>query len=354
MSHPAISILERYKARVWPEVEAHLTHTPFPEVFRIPDQYADEERTFWDIVSDYPTRKGKYLRPALVMLSGRAQGVPEEKLITIAAAMQLSEEWLLIHDDVEDHSLARRGKPALHQLWGPELAINAGDMLHTAMWHTLHDARKTLEADLLMRICDEFTTMLTRTMIGQHTEIRWTHTHKLDLTDDEYFFICDGKTSYYTIAHPLRLGALVAGASPEQLDALATYGKLLGRCFQVIDDILDVTGDFGGQKMHAGNDIYEGKRTLMLSHVYRTSTGANQERLSQIMNLPREEKTADDVQWVLAEMHERGSIAYARDIAQHHKAQAEEFFATHLTFLSEPPARDELAHIADFILNRTH
>ncbi len=113
-----------------------------------------------------------------------------------------------------------------------------------------------------LALADEFYVQLSRTTLGQMTEIRWSKDKKRRFNVSDWYFVADGKTSYYTIACPMRLGAIVAGADTNQLEKLAEFGKFLGRAFQLTDDILDVTGDFEGRKEFAG-DIYEGKITVL-------------------------------------------------------------------------------------------
>ena len=349
----AKTILEKHKKVIWPVIEKYL-HTPLlPKAFIIPPKYKKDEQFYWQVTREYPQRQGKYLRPTLVCLTAQAMGVPVKKTLLTAAGMQVSEDWLLVHDDWEDNSTKRRGKPALHRLYSPETAINAGDALHNTMWKIFADNRKMLGEKTTFEILDEFYTQLSRTTIGQMTEINWMQTNKLTFTDTDWFFIADGKTSYYTIACPMRLGAIIAGATSKQLDQLAEFGVVLGRCFQLVDDLLDVTSDFSGLKEYA-NDIYEGKRTVILGHLLRHLNPINKKKLKTILAKNRDAKTKSEVDWVIAQMHESGSIDYAKAMAKDLKDQAMDLFETKLTFLSHEPARSELKTLITFILERDH
>ena len=113
--------------------------------------------------------------------------------------MQLSEEWILILDDIEDNSDERRGKPTLHKMYGTELAINAGDALHMIMWKIINDIKSN-------KISEEFYKMLLRTAMGQGVEQIWIN-EKPEATEERYFFVADSKTGYYSMAGPIRLGA---------------------------------------------------------------------------------------------------------------------------------------------------
>lgn len=350
-----IQVLEEKKKIVWREIEKYLENLiKFPDYCQIPSKYQSLVHFHQKIVSEYPQRKGKYLRPTLVLLTAEAMGFSQKKAIKTAAAMQVSEDWILNHDDIEDDSLERRGKPALHRLYGKELAINAGDALHILMWKILWDNRQVLGEKKAGEVAGEFFRMLNRTTLGQTIEICWTNENKTDLTDEDILLILESKTAYYTIAGPMRLGAILAGASGGQLEAIYEFGKPLGYCFQIRDDILDLTSDFAGLKKQTGNDIYEGKRTIMLAHLFRVVKGKDKARLLKIMAKKREEKTAEEVFWVIDLMKKYGSLEYGQKLAEKFVKQAQEIFEKKLGFLKHQPARDQLKAGIDFILKREY
>lgn len=346
--------LEKYKKLVWPEIKKYLTDPDYPRQFNVPFKYQSAAKFHWQMTRDYPLRQGKYLRPTLLILTCQALGGKIKDALKTAAAIQLSEDWLLIHDDIEDQSLQRRGKPTLHQIYGTELAINAGDTLQIIMWKILTDNVKFLPPGKTLRILDEFYRTLSRTALGQTIEIKWAQTNKLNLTDQDWYFICDGKTSYYTAAAPLRLGAIIADANEKQIDLLTDFGLKLGRCFQLIDDVLDLTSDFRGLKKQTGNDIYEGKRTVLLGHLLRTAKLSDRKKIIEILAKSREQKTDQEVRWIIAKMQKYGSFDYARKLAQKFRDEAREIFNKKLGFLSREPARSNFSEIIDFILEREY
>lgn len=355
MSVAFTSALAEYKALVWPEVRDSLKKvSDFYGRKKIPERYLKDLAFHSKLVSDYPRRRGKYLRPSLVLMAGLAMGASEEKLVKTASAMQISEEWMLMHDDFEDDSLERRGKPALHRIYGPELAVNAGDALHAIMWQVLRENEKILGIKKTLEVIDEFSSILMRTTFGQTTEINWAKENRFNLSDEDYFFIVDGKTVYYTIAGPMRLGAIIAGATKEQLKAIYEFAQPLGRCFQIRDDLLDLTSDFSGLKKQKGNDIYEGKRTLMLNHLLRTAKGKDRKELLEIVKKPRSGKTAGEVVWVIKTMEKYGSLDYAEKIGAKFITEAKEVFNKRLRFLAKEPARSQILAGIDFIWARDH
>jgi geranylgeranyl pyrophosphate synthase len=288
--------LENTKKLVWPEIKKHLKDPDYPTQFQIPSKYKKDVDLYWKINRVYPERKGKYLRPTLVLLTAKALGAKIQKVVKVAAAMQLSEEWILIHDDIEDKSEERRGKPSLHKIYGQELAINAGDSLHIIMWKIINDINSHA-------ISEEFYKMLLRTALGQGVEQIWTNKGDKKINEAEYFFIADSKSAYYSIAGPMRLGAIVAGATPEQMDKITNFGLHLGRCFQLADDILDVK-----------QDGKEGKVTLA-----RTK-----------------------------------GVHYTKRLALEVKTKALEIFDESLRFLATEPARSELKELINFVIERKY
>jgi len=346
-------VLEEKKAIIWPEYKKYLPgHTTACFKEDKISNYKKEDQYFWETVSDYPKRQGKYVRGSLVMLVCEAAGFPEKKAALTAAAMQASEDWILIHDDLEDASMERRGKPTLHRLHSMPQTVNAGDALHILMWKMLRDNEKLLGPEKTFKVMDEMNNMLMRTTLGQSVEIKWIEENKLDLTDEDLLFVVGGKTVYYSICGPLRLGGIIAGLNEKQLETLFEFGVPLGRCFQIKDDLLDITSDFEGQKKQVGNDIYEGKRTVMLGHLLRKADKNDLEKVKQILSKSREQKSEEEVLFVIDKMHSYGSIKYGEQKATEFKQQALKVFEEKLGFLNKEPGRSKLKAAVEFILER--
>jgi geranylgeranyl diphosphate synthase type II len=362
MAHPTtlthqdfVDKLRTYRDFIWPQIEQQLLSiVDFPKYCNLVPSYRYLADYHLEMSSTYPRRKGKYFRPSMVMLTGEAMGVHPKHLVNTASAMQLSEEWILIHDDFEDDSAQRRGEPSLHNLYSKELSVNAGDALHVLMWTILQKNQKIIGADKTFQIMAEFTNILNRTVLGQTIEIKWTQENKQDLTDDDILLILESKTGYYTVAGPMRLGAIIAGATQDQLDKIYNFGKLTGYCFQIKDDLLDLTSDFQGLKKQTGNDIFEGKRTIMLAHLLRLIKGDDQIKLLDILSRDRYHKTQTEVDWVIQKMGEYGSLDYANQLMHQFASQAQDYFTANLGFLSHSPARDYIEYLPDFLVNRDH
>lgn len=350
-----LKVLKGYQLLVWPQIKDYLDNfNQFPSYCRPVSKYQKLVKFNQDIISNYPHRMGKYIRPSLVLLTASAMGYPIKKAILTASAMQTSEEWILVHDDIQDDSLVRRGKPTLHQIIGKELALNAGDGIHIAMWKMLSDNQKVVGSKLAYQIQQEFFQLLKRTVLGQTVEIKWSQENNLKLTEEDILFILQSKTAYYTIAGPMRLGAILAGATKSQLDKLFQFGIYLGYCFQIQDDLLDLTSDFAGHKKQTGNDIFEGKRTIMLVHLLKHASLADKNKIIKIYSKSRAQKTITEVKWIISKMDKYGSLDHARKLIRNYALQAQAYFNTELDFLSQNPARDQIHAFIDFLQNRKY
>ncbi|NDJ36000.1 MAG: polyprenyl synthetase family protein [Chloroflexi bacterium] len=350
MTHAFLETLNRLRAPVQSRMQQYLHGG---SVAGISDARSTQVEAFhWDLVRNYPDRGGKYLRPALLLLTLEAMTGAYDSGVQTAAALEISQNWLLVHDDVEDQSLLRRGEDALQIMHGDAHAINAGDALHLLMWHMLRDNEPILGASKTLAVMDEFHRMLYRTCVGQTAELMWQK--RLDFTEDDYFYIIDGKTGYYTIAGGMRLGAIIASTDPAQLDhailpVINRFGVNLGRAFQIIDDVLDVASDGDGKQR--GGDIAEGKITLLLAHLLAHASEADRDRIDAVMCLPREAIDQAMVDEVIGLMEAYGSIAYARQRAAELAGHARDIFGE-MDFLVEDGPRAELAAMIDFITAR--
>lgn len=287
--------LEETKKLVYPIIEKYLKDPIYPAQFKLKSKYKKEIDLYWEINKDYPKRNSKYLRPTFIRLIANALGVNTKAVLQAAASIQISQEWILISDDIEDKSDERRGKPTLHKIYGQELAINASDALETIMWKSIMDIENK-------KVADEFYKIMMRTILGQAVEQIWTN-KKTKLDDGQYTFVIDSKAGYYTVAGPLRIGAIISGVTGKKLEKITDFGLHLGRCFQIVDDILDYE-----------QDKIEGKHTIA------TVKG----------------------------------IDYAKKLAKSEKNIAKSIFDKDLKFLNKEPARTKLIGLIDFILERTY
>lgn len=302
------------------------------------------------MLADYPERGGKYVRPGLILLSTMASGGEIPSALTTAAAMEISEDWILIHDDFMDHSLERRGKPALHQIYGDELAINAGDHLHILMWKTMCANCDVLGQDKTFELVNTLGGILETTCEGQYLELVWTRDKKF-IDEVEYYAMIDRKTGWYTISGPLRLGAIIAD-NRAALEPILEFGIPLGRAFQIHDDWLNLFSANTGKEI--GGDVLEGKRTLILIDLMRKLEEAGEQEktnwIREIFSMEREQKSFDVANRFIEMAEEFGCREFARQEAKKYAQMAKDNLHKIPGYCAE--GRAILEDAVDFIVNR--
>ncbi len=217
----------------------------------------------YDLVRDYTSRRGKGLRPGLLLAAADACGAATRTALPAAAALELLHTAFLIHDDVEDHSRLRRGQPTLHELHGVALAVNAGDALANLAVRPLTST--AFPRYRSREVLAELRLAIRQTTEGQALELGWRRHAVVDLTPLDYLELVGRKTCWYTTMAPLRIGAQLGRWRPDPT-ALDRLGFLAGCAFQIRDDLLDLAP--GGQAGKTPrSDVVEGKRTLVLIHL---------------------------------------------------------------------------------------
>jgi len=319
----------------------------------LPSDHDDPEvKLLYDMMRDYPGRKGKGIRGNLCLLSCKMLGGEPDDCLDTAAAIELFESWVLIHDDIEDGSDMRRGEVTLHLKHSVPLAINTGDALTNRMWEILVKNRETLGADVTFKIVEEFLRMINLTTEGQHIELSWTQKNRFDLDEESYYSMCTKKTSWYTCISPLKLGGMVARAEDGVLESMSDFGTDMGLAFQIQDDTLNLIGDEKKYGKEIYGDIREGKRTLALIHAMNTCGPEKREKLKMVIGKPRSERTEEDVQLVLKIMRKCGSIDYAREQAVRLAHRARTSFDQALSDVPESLEKQTIREIIDFVVSR--
>jgi geranylgeranyl diphosphate synthase type II len=335
------SLVHSYRQEVYSYIDEKL-----PKWHNHPDI-----QTLYEMLRDYPSRPSKGLRAALCLLTCEAFGGKRSSCLTTAAALEIFQSWVLIHDDIEDDSELRRGQPVLHRKFGIPLAINAGDALHVKMWELLLENRKTLGDALTLRVLDEFVRMAKETTEGQHLELSWVNKRRWDLTAEDYFFMCGKKTSWYTAITPLRLGALVAGVDDQKLEQMIPLGYKLGLAFQIRDDVLNLLAEERYGKEVAG-DIYESKRTLILIETLRRCSAEEREQAKKILDKPRSLKRVEEVEWILQLINKTGSIEYASEVAVKLVKEAINIFEEVFKDAQNSEAKAAIRSLIDLVVSR--
>jgi geranylgeranyl diphosphate synthase, type II len=280
------------------------TDTLLPRDHEIP-----EVALLYRMMRDYPSRPGKMIRSRLLVASCLAHGGTVAAALPLAVALELFQNWVLIHDDIEDDSDERRGKPALHRLHPVSLAINTGDALHVYMWQVVYQAG-------IPGAFEEFLEMIKHTAEGQHIDLGWVEAKRWDITQSDYLGLVRLKTARYTVVSPLKLGALAAGCVPDP--CLTDAGLDLGIAFQIRDDVLNLIGDFASYGKEINGDLFEGKRTLMLVHLLEHADTNTRGKVTTILERSRSDKTQAEITFILEQMRNLGSISHAQSFADEH------------------------------------
>jgi geranylgeranyl diphosphate synthase type II len=319
----------------------------------LPPRHANPEiNQFYMMMRDYPERKGKGLRGTLCLLSCEMFRGDKKACLDTAAAIELFESWVLVHDDIEDGSDMRRGGRTLHRMHGIPLALNAGDAMNNRMWQLVLGNRTILGVDLTLRIADEFLFMINQTTEGQHIELSWTQNGRFDMKEKDYFCMCKKKTAWYTCICPLRLGGMIGKAPPRFLESLEDVGTDMGLAFQIQDDLLNLMGDEKKYGKEIFGDIREGKRTLALIHALANCGQKKRARLESIMKKPRKRLTEKDVRVVLETMEGCGSINYSRKKAAALACSARRKFDRATARVPDSSAKQTVKDLIDFVISR--
>ncbi|WP_035856948.1 polyprenyl synthetase family protein [Cryptosporangium arvum] len=262
---------------------------------------------------------GKRLRPAFGYWGFRAAGGHDsEAVVRAVAALEFVQACALIHDDVMDGSDTRRGKPAVHkrfaalhraegyegdaEKFGTAAAILLGDTC--LIWGDEMLDRSGLPDDALKRARPVWDEMRTEIMAGQYLDVL--AQAQGDHSVDRAMRVVRYKSAKYTVERPLHLGAALAGAGADLTEALSRYGLPVGEAFQLRDDVLGVFGDPAETGKPAGDDLREGKRTLLLAYAAERATTAQTELIDRHLGDP--ELTDDGVEALRGVLVETGAL----------------------------------------------
>ena len=283
------------------------------------------------------TSGGKRIRPAVLLMASRLGGYEGDRSILYAAVVEFIHTATLVHDDIIDDSDLRRGRLAVHSRWGNDITVLLGDYLYikSMALALTHD-----ELEIIRLLCD----VTLRMIEGELYQL--TKNGDADITEDEHFDIMRRKTAYL-FGGCAQIGGLLGTVSNEHAQALREYGFNLGMAFQIVDDLLDFTGDAGAVGKPIGSDLREGKVTLPLIHLQQHSSGgAGRQIVRDIIS----SRSVTEEQWhdLLRCLKEHASIDYAYrravDFAERAKKPLYAF----------PPSseRDALLALPDYVLSR--
>ena len=283
---------------------------------------------------------GKRLRAILPRLVGEAVGGENEGHYTLGASIEIIHNFTLIHDDIIDQDPIRRGLDAVHVEYDDATAINAGDAMLAVGFEILAES-DDIPDNRLGHLITSIGEMVRKVAEGQQEDIEFES--RGDVSEQDYIEMIAGKTSamFETCA---RTGAILADADRETIENMAEWGLNLGLCFQLMDDLIDVTGDTETLGKPAGSDIVQGKMTLIAIHAKQS----DEDLPNFDIVFGSGDCDAESLAKAVSELENSGSIDYARSRAMHHHSVAHEC----LGGLPKSPAVEILKELTDFQLIR--
>ncbi|MFN8471428.1 MAG: polyprenyl synthetase family protein [Anaerolineae bacterium] len=263
-------------------------------------------------------RTGKRLRPAFCLLACDAVGGDWRQAIPAAVGLELTHNFSLIHDDIEDGDRERHGRATLWTVWGEAQAINAGDaMFVLAREELARLADIGVAADVTLAVMRTYDAACLAITEGQFLDMQFEE--RLDVTEAEYLRMVSGKTAALLSAST-RMGAQVARADAALVERMANFGRLVGLAFQITDDILGIWGDAHQTGKPAANDIRRRKKSLPIAFALESAQGSAAQSLRTIF--ARSEVSEQDVATVLAILDDLKARAHADRLADGYLQQA--------------------------------
>jgi octaprenyl-diphosphate synthase len=279
---------------------------------------------------------GKRVRPAVLLMAARLCGYTGPRAVLNAAVVEFIHTATLVHDDIIDDADTRRGRKAVHSQWGNDVTVLAGDFLYIK---SMAMALTQDSLQIVRLLCD----VTLRMIEGEIYQL--TKNGVVDISEDEHFEIIRRKTAFL-FGGCAQIGGMLGEADAGQIEALREYGFNLGVMFQLVDDLLDFTGEAEALGKPVGGDLREGKMTLPIIHLLKH---AGPEAAALVHRLVRDRHvTSDDWTRVKTLLAEHRSLAYAYDRA----VEFGEAAKRHLCVFAPRPERDALMALADYVLAR--
>jgi len=298
-------------------------------------------KALYDAARHLPLAGGKRLRPCISMLSCEAVSGDAKQMIPLATSVELLHNFTLVHDDIMDKSKLRRNLPAVHIKFGEPTAIMAGDLLFAKSFEAMHDLPvdpsvfKILDQNLVKcieEICE-----------GQQLDIEFEQ--RKIIAEREYLEMIRKKTAVLFMLSA-EGAAIACGGTKEEINALKEYGTLLGLAFQIWDDYLDISSDEKTLGKDIGNDIRNGKKTLIAVHSFNNAVGSDKKTLEKVFGNQR--ATEQDVKQVCDIFEKTKSVEYAKQTASSYCSKAKQA----LDVLEDSDAKAVLLELADYSIKR--
>ena len=288
---------------------------------------------------------GKRLRPFLVLKTCKLVGGNEDDALATASSLELLHTFTLLHDDIMDEDEKRRGVPSVHAKWDTPTAIVAGDLLFAKVYESItkHTDPKRVKPKRTLQVLQEVSEATIALCEGQTRDMLFED--RETVSEEEYFEMINGKTAaLFEVS--ARCGGLLGGATKNQVKKLGEFGHYSGLAFQIIDDVLALTADEKVLKKPIGNDVREGKRTLIVVRALEKASKKQQKKILE--TLGNKDASTEQIQETIALIDSLGAIAYAKKLADRYISKAKKALAK----FPEGEDKEDLLNLADLIFAR--
>ncbi len=307
------------------------------------------DKAIADPIWDMLDRGGKRWRPALFLLICEALGKSEDWCLDFAIIPEVVHNGTLVIDDIEDSSEARRGKPCTYKIFGLDIAVNAGNAMYYLPLVPLMEQKNSLSAEKLRDIYEIYVQEMINLSIGQAMDIAWHRglANADGINEEDYLQMCAYKTG--TLARmAAKIAAVLADAETDLVKKLGTFAESIGVAFQMQDDILDLTGtEFAKKKGGLGQDITEGKRTLMIIRTLKTAKLQDRDRIIEILKMHTSDQKLKDE--AIAIMLKNNVFEYVKKKAD---SLVEDSWKEVDQLLKQSEGKEKLKAFAEFLIKR--
>jgi len=323
-------------------------------VFRLnPPNYAYNldalNKAVTEPIWEFLDRGGKRWRPALFLLICEALGKKSEDFVDFAIIPEVVHNGTLMVDDIEDASELRRGKPCTYKIYGLDIAINAGNSMYYLPLMPLIEKKAKVPPQKLCKVYEIYVQEMISLSLGQAMDIAWHRglANADEIDEKGYLQMCAYKTG--TLARmAAKIAAVLADANEELVEKLGFFAESIGIAFQIQDDILDLTsGEFAKKKGGRGQDITEGKRSLIVIHTLKVANNKDRNRLIKILNMHTSNQKL--VEEAISIMEKYDSINYAKNLA---KEMVKDSWKKVEKLLPASDAKEKLNAFAKFLIER--
>ncbi|WP_223827217.1 octaprenyl diphosphate synthase [Undibacterium oligocarboniphilum] len=326
-------------------MSATANHNPITEVIatdmsavnQVIRQQLHSDVTLVNQIAEYIiSAGGKRIRPILVLLIANAYGYQGKHHHELAAIVEFIHTATLLHDDVVDESSLRRGRQTANALFGNAASVLVGDFLYSRAFQMM----VSINSMRVMQIMADATNV-----IAEGEVLQLLNMHDPDVTEERYLQVIRSKTAKLFEA-AAEVGALIAGANDKQISAAGEYGRSIGTAFQLIDDVLDYSGNAEDIGKNVGDDLREGKPTLPLIYLMKNGTDAEKELVRSCI----EQGDESQFDLILSAITSSGALDYTRQEA----IQAAERAAAAVATLPASPYKEALLTLSQFAVHRNH